>query len=160
MFKHKDSLQNYRHSTAKILSVELYGCLALKALRAHLPLWTFSLCIHCKTKSKKKVCRFFKTNFEDFQNLMKIEFCWRLIFEILIPINLLWGYVRSHIKADPDRFSQFWRLLDTNKQTYKWWSYCPVLRTLSKFLLTLHYYMFIVQHCFAFWQRVVFIWGS
>ena len=37
--------------------------------------------------------------------LMKIEFCWRLIFEILLSINLSWGHVRSHTQFWPDQFS-------------------------------------------------------
>ena len=38
-----------------------------------------------KTKTKtKKVRGFLKKNVGDFQNLMTIEFCWKLIFEILI----------------------------------------------------------------------------
>ena len=38
---------------------------------------------------------------------MKIEFCKRLILEILISINLPWGHVISHTKFVPDRFSRF-----------------------------------------------------
>ena len=35
-------------------------------------------------KIKKKVRRFSEKDFVDFDNLMEIKFCWRLIFEILI----------------------------------------------------------------------------
>ena len=43
---------------------------------------TLSLCIHCKIITKNR--GFYKKKIVDFQNLMKIEFCWRLIFFILI----------------------------------------------------------------------------
>ena len=48
---------------------------------------------------------------------MKIEFCWRLIFEILIIKTLPWGFVRFH-KFGPDKFGHsdvYW--IQTNKQT-------------------------------------------
>ena len=35
----------------------------------------------------------------DFLNLLKFEFCWRLVFKILLSINLPWGYVKSHTKV-------------------------------------------------------------
>ena len=53
----------------------------------------------------------------DFQNLMGIEFCWRLIFQFRSSKNIPWGHVGSLKKSGPDQFSHFLRLLDTNKQT-------------------------------------------
>ena len=41
-------------------------------------------CIHSNAKTNKKCRGFSKQNFVDFLNLMIIELCWRLIFEILI----------------------------------------------------------------------------
>ena len=43
----------------------------------------------------------------DFQNFMKIEFCWMLIIEIWSSINLPWGHVRFHTKFGPNRFTRF-----------------------------------------------------
>ena len=45
-------------------------------------LMSFSLLIHCKTKTKK--VRGFYKKIHGFQNLMKIEFCKRLILKFLI----------------------------------------------------------------------------
>ena len=76
---------------------------ALRALRAHLlfSLWTFSLCIHCKTKPKKV------------RELNK-NFLW------IFKFNL----VRSHLHEIWARSVQsFWRLLDTNGQTDKYIQY-------------------------------------
>ena len=42
-----------------------------------------------------------KKNFVDFQNLMTIELCWRIIFESL---NL---HVKSRTKFGPDQFIRF-----------------------------------------------------
>ena len=67
-----------------------------------------------------KVCEFYEINFVDFQDLIKIEFCWRLIFEILIIHKPLWGHLRTYTKLWPDRFSRFdvyW--IQTNKQRDK-----------------------------------------
>ena len=65
-----------------------------------------------------KVCGFYKINIVDFQDLIKIEFCWRLFFEILIIYKPLWGHLRTYTKLWPDRFSRFdvyW--IQTDKQT-------------------------------------------
>ena len=54
----------------------------------------------------------------DFQNLMKVEFCWRKIFENLIIHKPSLDHVMSHTKFGPDRFSRFdvyW--IQTKKQT-------------------------------------------
>ena len=40
--------------------------------------------IHCKTIRKQKFANFIKIQIVDFQNLLEIEFYWRLIFKILI----------------------------------------------------------------------------
>ena len=76
-------------------------------------LWTFSLCIRWKTKTKQKVC--------GFVNLMKNEFRWRQSFENLIIYkpSLVSCDVRSHTKFGPDLVQMFWRLLDTIEQTKK-----------------------------------------
>ena len=44
----------------------------------------FSLYIYIVKQNKQKSSRILEKMFVDFQNLMKIYFCWRLIFEILI----------------------------------------------------------------------------
>ena len=75
--------------------------------------WTFSFCLHCKRKPKK---------FREFSNLMKIEFCWRQIFEILIIHKPSWGHVRSRTKCGPHRFSRFnvyWTQTDSYTLTDK-----------------------------------------
>ena len=51
---------------------------------------------------------------------MKIEFCLRLIFLILIIYKPSWGHVRSHTQFWPDRcirFDVYWILTDSYKQT-------------------------------------------
>ena len=63
---------------------------------------------------------FMKKNYVDFQNLMKIEFCWRLIFKILITHKPFPCHARSYTKFGPDRFSRFdvyW--IQTDRQTEK-----------------------------------------
>ena len=63
----------------------------------------FSLCIYI-IKQKKKVRGFIK---KDFQNLMKIEFRWRIILKLWSFINLPWDHVISQTKFGPDRFIRF-----------------------------------------------------
>ena len=60
-------------------------------------------------KQKQKSSRFYKKNFVDFQNLMEIEFCWRLIFKIWIRHKPFLGSFEA-----PQNFCS--RLLDANKQ--------------------------------------------
>ena len=55
---------------------------------------------------KKKLSNFVKKNV-DFLNLMKIEFCWRLIFEILTIQNFSLG------------LCEVWRSFDTTRKTNK-----------------------------------------
>ena len=57
--------------------------------------------------------------FVDFQNLMKIEFCWMLIFKVLITLYLPWAHVRSNTRFEARSVQPFWRLLDTDTQTSK-----------------------------------------
>ena len=80
-------------------------------------LWTFSLCIRWKTKTKQKVCGFYQKNFVDFVNLMKIEFRWSFENLIIYKPSLVSCDVRSHTKFGPDLVQMFWRLLDTIEQT-------------------------------------------
>jgi len=73
---------------------------------------TFSLCIHCKTKQTKKFADFIIKNCVDFQNLMKIELCWRQIF--YHPFTSL-GSCEVPDKIWDRSVQPFWRLLNTNK---------------------------------------------
>ena len=61
-----------------------------------------------KRKNKQKLT--------DFQNLMKIDFCWRQNFDILLVHKP--SYEIPH-KIWARSMQPFWRLLDTNKQTDK-----------------------------------------
>ena len=89
-------------------------------LRAHLlfQLWTFSLCIHCKTITKQRICGFYKKccGFSKFSN---IELCQRQIFEISIihKPSLVSREVPQKLWARSVQL--FWRLLDTNKHPDK-----------------------------------------
>ena len=84
--------------------------------------WTFSLCMHRETKTNK-VRGFNKNNFVDFQNLMKIEFCWKLIFEILILHKPTMGSCEVSHNIWARLVQPFWCLLHTNKQTSKVYIY-------------------------------------
>jgi len=102
---------------------ELSGCLFLIYFSwresAWIVLWIFK--VIWKTYVNKNDDLFFTSLYSgrivNFQNLMKIKFCWRLIFEILI-IHKPWGHVRSPKKFGPDRFSRF-DYKHVNKQTDK-----------------------------------------
>jgi len=80
---------------------------AFRALRAHIlfQLWTFSVCIHCKTKTKKfadfikKCCVFSKL----YGNRILLG---SIFLKFRSFINLFWGHVRSYKKFGPDRFSR------------------------------------------------------
>jgi len=52
-----------------------------------------------------------------FKNLMKIEFWWRQIFEILVIHKPFLGSLGVPQKIWARSVQPFWRLLDTNKQT-------------------------------------------
>ena len=69
------------------LSVGFILNYAFRALRAHLQLWTWFFCLHCKTKTNKNFKDFIKNSFVDFQNFLKIEFCYKQIFENSIIHN-------------------------------------------------------------------------
>ena len=59
-------------------------------------LWKFFNCINCcKTKTNKKVRRFF-IKISWFSKFIKIEFCWRLVFKIFSIHKPSLGHVRSH----------------------------------------------------------------
>ena len=52
-------------------------------------------------------------------HLIKIEICWRQIFEILTIYITFPGDMLSPTQIGPWSVQPFWRLLDTNKQTNK-----------------------------------------
>ena len=81
---------------------------------AHLlfQLWTFSLCIHCKTK----IHWFHKKKIVDFENLLEIEICWRQIFKILIIHKPSLGSCEVPQKIWAESVQPF---LNTNKQTFR-----------------------------------------
>ena len=88
----------------------------------------------CTSKSKTKIIRGFSQKksciFNIFKNLMKIEFWWRQIFEILIIHKpSLWSRdVPQKIWARS--VQPFWRLLDTNKQTNRQTKFIDIYRCL------------------------------
>ena len=81
---------------------------------AHLlfQLWTFSLCIHCKTK----IHWFHKKKIVDFENLLEIEICWRQIFKILIIHKPSLGSCEVPQKTWAESVQPF---SNTNKQTFR-----------------------------------------
>ena len=117
--------------------------------------WTFSLRIltnlklyfNCEhflfvniVKEKQKIADFLKKNFVVFWNLMKIEFCWKLVFEGLnIHIPSLWSR-KVPQKIWARSVQPFSSLLDTNKQTYKQSKYIdnPVRYRMIDFSLFSH----------------------
>ena len=113
--------------------------MAFRTLRAQLlfQLWTFSFFKDWRTKTK---------NFAHFQNLLKIKFCWRQIFKILIiqKPSVRSRDIRHTVWAGS--VQPFWRLLDTNrqqtpKQTSKVYIY---IYKIQKFLfLRVSVYLFI-----------------
>ena len=64
------------------------------------------LFVYIVKRNKKKFADFIK-KIVDFQNSIKIQFCWRLFFEILIIHNPSLGSCEAPQKIGPDRFSRF-----------------------------------------------------
>ena len=77
----------------------------------------FLLVYIVKQKQTKKFADL-KKNIVDFQNLMPIEFCWRLIFEILITHKPSLGSFEVPYKIQP-LYQTFMRHKQTNWQTSK-----------------------------------------
>ena len=55
--------------------------------------WTFSLCIHCKTKKNKR-----------FSDLKKIELCWRPILVIFIIHKVMFFYITAQYRQNRSTF--------------------------------------------------------
>ena len=90
------------------------------ALRAHISyqLWTCSLCVHCKTKTIKRLCGVYKKN-RWYSKCSKIEVRWRQIFKNLIiykPSLMSWGVPHKNLARS---VQPSYLLLDTNGQTDK-----------------------------------------
>ena len=95
-----------------------------KSLELGFALIFYFICKHfhfeCIVKEKEKIRSFYK-NFGDFLKFFKSNFVRSKFFKLRSSITLLWGHARSHTKFGPDRLSrfEFWRLLDTKKNTKK-----------------------------------------
>ena len=78
------------------------------------------LFVYILKQSRKKFRGFLKKNsriFKIFKNFTKIKTFKHKFLKFLLFINLPWGYVMSHKKFGPDRFSRFdvyW--IQTNRQ--------------------------------------------
>ena len=99
-----------KHFALSNISFNLYW--AFRALRAHLlfKLWTFSLCVHFKTKTKKS-SRISWKNFGDFEIFFENRILFADFIKKIVDFQNLKIWARS--------VQPFWRLLDTNKQTNK-----------------------------------------
>ena len=95
---------------------------------------------HPSSISIVNICSFYtlyNTNNEncvDFQNLMKIEFCWRLIFEVVIIHKPSHGSCEIPHKIWARLDQSIWRLLNTNRRTDK-----------KKSKMKIRFYLFLVS---------------
>ena len=80
------------------INEKLYIQQAFRTLRTRLlfQLWTFSLYIHCKTKTNKKFADFIKKNWRILKFYWNSNFVGGEFLKFWLFINLPWSHVRYH----------------------------------------------------------------
>ena len=104
-----------KHLSLKIILEKVLTQKKHKITHLLFQLWTCSVCIHCKTKTNKKICGFKKNRgflkiFKN-RNLLEANF-----LKIRSSINLPWGHARFHKKYGPVPFSRFFLYKQTDRQ--------------------------------------------